>query len=162
MSTDPQDFFEKYVLAPYAEWIADELCEWKAFAVVGGLNALVEHAFRHANPSGQIGTPGYQQQLGAFRKSLSNATDHDHIRFVAEVFKHVELNPKKQKTPGKFEPRINKAGSFNSDFNNDFDVFRPQLGFMYKEDQSAPATWLPLHRVTEQCIDSWKHYFRYP
>ena len=32
MPVDPKDFFKLYVLAPYAAWCEDELCEWKALA----------------------------------------------------------------------------------------------------------------------------------
>jgi hypothetical protein len=73
MPVDPKAFFKLYVLPPHAAWCEDELCEWKALATAGGINALVEHALRAVNPTVPIGSPTYQQKLGAYRNCAANS-----------------------------------------------------------------------------------------
>jgi hypothetical protein len=164
MPVNPQDFFAKYVLAPYESWIADELCEWKAFAVAGGLNALIEHSFRQNNPNDLMGTNDYQDKLGEYRKRLPNAEDHDHIRYVVEVFKHVERTDRRgtrrSGPPSEFSAmKVAEAGAFSKEFASGFDVVRWQLGFPYKKDAATPEVWLPLRQPVERCIGSWKQHF---
>ena len=91
MPVDPKDFFKLYVLAPYAAWCEDELFEWKALATASGINALVEQAFRATNPTDPIGTLAYQQKLGGYRQKLECVVEHQHIRYIVEAYKHVEL-----------------------------------------------------------------------
>ena len=85
MPVNPKDFFKLYVLPPSVAWCEDEVCEWKALATAGGINALVEHVFRAINPTDTIGTPAYRQKLGDYRKNLECATEHRHIQYVVVV-----------------------------------------------------------------------------
>jgi hypothetical protein len=146
MPVDPRTFFKNYVLAPYEAWTADELCEWKAFAVVSGLNALVDHAYHH--------DPGACVSLAEFRNTLQPSDDHNHIRRVAEVYKHFALD-RGAPVPSRFDEKsIREAGAFSSDdFSEDFDTWRPQIGFTY---DGTPATWAPLRPVAQSCIDFWR------
>jgi hypothetical protein len=156
----PKDFFNLYVLAPYEAWIKDdELCEWKAMATAGGINALVEHACRAANPTDPIDTPAYKQKLGVYRKGLGCAVEHRHIQYVVETYKHVELN-KPQRVPGSFDAMQSQiAGDFSpTDFSSDFDVARLQLGFPY-QDGASPVQWVPLRATVEKCITYWRSRF---
>jgi hypothetical protein len=159
MPVDPEDFFKLYVLPPYIAWREDELCEWKAFAAAGGINALIEHVFRAVNPTDLIGTPPYQQKLGDYRKNLQCAAEHRHIQYVVETYKHVELkNP--TKTPGSFDMmQEQQAGAFSTAFSRAFDVVRPQLGFPYDDGSGGMPSWIPLRRQVEKCIDHWKSHF---
>ena len=91
MPVDPKDFFKLYVLAPYAAWADDELCQWKALATASGINAFVEQAFRATNPTDPIGTSAYQQKLGGYRQELECVVEHQHILYIVEAYKHVEL-----------------------------------------------------------------------
>lgn len=68
MQFEPQDFFNLYVLAPHAAWCEDELCEWKALATASGINALVEHVLKAANPTDPIDAPAYKRKLGDYRR----------------------------------------------------------------------------------------------
>ncbi len=149
MSIDPKDFFQTYVLGPYGAWVEDELCEWKAFATVNGLNALIELTRLADSP----GT-----NLGEFRRDLPRAEDHNHIRWVAEVLKHIERS--REGAPRTLdEMGRQSAGAFSSDFSADFDVVREQLGFPFQATPANPPAWVPLRQVVDRCIDSWRGRF---
>ncbi|PPQ40130.1 hypothetical protein [Rhodopila globiformis] len=158
MSLDPKSFFKLYVLAPHSAWCEDELCEWKAFATASGINALVEHALRAANPTDPINTPAYQQKLHDYRVNLGFSAEHRHIQYVVETYKHVELKGSK-KVPGRFDMmQGQRAGAFAPAFSRAFDVVRPQLGFPY-DDGTGPTPWIPLRRPVENCVAYWKGHF---
>ena len=159
MPVDPKDFFRLYVLAPYAAWCEDELCEWKALATAGGINALVEHALRAANPTDPIGSPAYQQKLGDYRKNLGCPVEHRHIQHIVETQKHVELKDS-TRVPGSFDMmQEQRAGAFSAAFSQEFDVVRPQLGFPYDDGTGSMPSWIPLRRTVEKCIAYWKVHF---
>jgi hypothetical protein len=158
MPFDPKDFFKLYVLAPHAAWCDDELCEWKALATASGINALVEHALRSANPTDPIDNPAYQQKLGDYRKKLGCSVEHRHIQYIVETYKHVELRGSK-KVPGSFDMmQEQQAGAFSPAFSRAFDVVRSQLGFPY-DDGTGTMPWIPLRRPVEKCIAYWKGHF---
>ena len=116
-----------------------------------GLPALVEHMRLVESP----GTG-----LGDYRKALPNAADHDHIRFVAEVLKHIERNREgSPRTLDEMETRT--AGAFSpAEFSRDFDIARDQLGFPFQATRGDPATtWVPLREVVVRCIDYWQARF---
>jgi hypothetical protein len=151
MAADPEQFFKDYVLAPYEAWIADELCEWKAFAVVNGLNALVDHACHHANPD--INEQQFKNELNEFRKTLQPMVDLEHIRSVAEVHKHFKITLRRNAVPKTFDKKdTQEAGAFSKGFSNGFDTVRPQIGFPY----GTPETWVPLRPVVRRCIEFWR------
>jgi hypothetical protein len=156
MPVVPKDFFNLYVLAPYEAWIhGNELCKWKAMATAGGINALVEHAFREANPTDPIGTRAYQTKLGNYRKNLGCTVEHRHIQYVVETYKHVELSDP-LKVPGSFDAmQAQVAGAFSSGFGPGYDVMRSQLGFPY-DDGASPVQWVPLRATVGKCIDYWR------
>jgi hypothetical protein len=159
MPVDPKDFFKLYVLAPYAAWCDDELCQWKALATASGINALVEQAFRATNPTDPIGTSAYQQKLRGYRQKLECVVEHQHIRYIVEAYKHVELRGS-AKVPGSFDMmQEQRAGDFSADFSRDFDVVRPQLGFPYDDGIGSMPSWIPLRRPVEKCIAYWKVHF---
>ena len=156
MPINPTGFCKLYVLAPYAAWCEDELCEWKALATAGGINALVEHALRAANPTDPIDTPAYKQKLGDYRKNLGCPVEHQHIRYVVETYKHVELK-NSGKVPDSFDTiQEQQAGAFSPAFSSAFDVVRPQLGFPFDDGTGAVPSWIPLRRPVEKCIAYWK------
>jgi hypothetical protein len=158
MPVDPKDFFKLYVLAPYAAWCEDELCEWKALATASGINALVEHTLRAADPTDPIDTPAYKQKLGDYRKNLACSVEHQHIRYAVETYKHVELRDS-TKVPGSFDMmQEQQAGAFSPAFSSAFDVVRPQVGFPY-DDGTGAMPWIPLRRPVEKCIACWKVHF---
>lgn len=149
-------FFDKYVICPHHAWIKDELCEWKAFAVVNGLNALVEHAFISDNPTLSVRDKQFGGELGEYRKNLPNAEDHAHIRFVAEVFKHLERREMKDSPNTLGEMERQTAGAFSPEFSQSFDVTREQLGFPFQRRPGDPPTWVPLREVVDRCLAYWK------
>ncbi len=154
MSEELKLFFLNFVIKPFQAWTDDEKCEWKAMAVANGINALVEHAFQSSNPSIPAGSDEYKLKFGNFRRSLRTAEYHDHVRAVAEVFKHGELIRKT--SPSRFtEMRIRDAGAFSNDFSDDFDVVRPQIGFPF-EAVDGLDTWVTLRSVVEECIQEWR------
>jgi hypothetical protein len=159
MPVDPKNFFRLYVLLPYASWCEDELCEWKVIATAGGINALVEHAFRAINSPDLIGAPAYQQKLGNYRKNMECVVEHRHIQYVVETYKHVELRDA-TKIPSSFDTiQKQQAGAFSAAFNRKFDVVRPQLGFLYDDGSGGMPSWIPLRRTVEKCIAYWKNHF---
>jgi hypothetical protein len=160
MPISRKDFFERYVVAPYHAWRDDDpLCEWKALATAGGINALIEHAFREANPTEPIGTSAYDKKLDRYRENLGCAVEHQHIKYVVETYKHVEkrINPRKpQPVPDKFDDmQVQATGPFSLDFSaRDFDV-KPELGFPY-HDGTSHVPWIPLLVPVEKCIAYWR------
>jgi hypothetical protein len=154
MAIDPREIFRDYVDAPYQAWLQDETCEWKALAVASGLNALAEHVFRGLNPNRQIGTADYQRDLGEFRGNLFSQLDHEHIRFVVEVFKHVEKRDAAA-VPRRLDEKATKeAGAFSKEWSREFDVVRPQIGFPYGDGHRTE--WVPLRQPVTRLIEGWK------
>jgi hypothetical protein len=156
MPVDPKDFFQRYVLQSYDAWIRDELCEWKAMAVANALNALIEYKFLADNPARKVTDPDHAAALGNFWRGLPNWEDHRHIRFVAEIYKHVERRNPAEAPNSLADMAINEAGAFSRKFSRAFDVARDQLGFPFQATPGGPSTWVPLRTVATVCVEYWR------